>query len=227
MQVQLFHDPAAVRVTAEMKGGNLLVCVLWVKRETTCDEDNYRVRGGDGWRERERDEISVEVTVALPQGVKVDASTVNGGLDIDGATAAVQARTVNGSITARSTGGPVQAKTVNGGIRVRAGALGDGDLAYETVNGGITVELPAATDARIEARTVNGGIESEFPVTVQGSLRRNRLSGHKDASARPGGRARQRGADRRGSARSSSRRWCRAGSCGPRRPDRARPEIGG
>ncbi len=171
-------DPKDVTITAEKTTkGDILVCAIWEGRSTRCDEDGYRSHGRNSmWRDR--DDVSVEFTIMLPNGVKLDATTVNGALGIEGATAAVRARAVNGSIEAASTSGPVNAKTVNGGIRVNAGSIGEGPVEYETVNGSITLELPESLNANIEMRTVNGSITSEdFPITVQGRIDRRRLEG--------------------------------------------------
>ena len=171
-------DPKDVKITAaKTANGDILVCAIWEGRNTRCDEDGYSSQGGDRfWRDR--NDVSVKFTILLPKGVKLDASTVNGGLGIAGATAAVKARTVNGGIEAASTSGPVSAKTVNGGIRVRAGSIGAGPVEYETVNGSISLDLPEGLNANIEMRTVNGSITSEdFPITVQGRIDRRRLEG--------------------------------------------------
>ncbi|MHB1097014.1 MAG: DUF4097 family beta strand repeat-containing protein [Gemmatimonadaceae bacterium] len=171
-------DPKDVKITAaKTANGDILVCAIWEGRNTRCDEDGYSAQGGDRfWRDR--NDVSVKFTILLPKGVKLDASTVNGGLGIAGATAAVKARTVNGGIDAASTSGPVSAKTVNGGIRVRAGSIGTGPVEYETVNGSISLDLPEGLNANIEMRTVNGSITSEdFPITVQGRIDRRRLEG--------------------------------------------------
>lgn len=171
-------DPTDVKITAaKTANGDILVCAVWEGRNTRCDEDGYSSQGGDRfWRDR--NDVSVKFTVLLPKGVRLDASTVNGGLGIAGATATVRARTVNGSIDAASTSGPVSAKTVNGGIRVRAGSIGTGPVEYETVNGSISLELPEGLNADIEMRTVNGSITSEdFPITLLGRIDRRRLEG--------------------------------------------------
>lgn len=171
-------DPKDVKITASKTArGDILVCAIWEGRNTRCDEDGYLSSGGDRfWRDR--NDVSVEFTILLPSGVKLDASTVNGALGVAGATAAVKARTVNGSIDAASTSGPVSAKTVNGGIRVRAGSIGAGPVEYETVNGSIALDLPDGLNADISMRTVNGSITSEdFPITVQGRIDRRHLDG--------------------------------------------------
>jgi len=145
---------------------DILICAIWTEN-TTCDEEGYRTRG-NSWNRRS--EVSVEFTVRLPDGVKLVSSSVNGGIQIEGATSEVEASTVNGSITASSTGGPVRASTVNGGIEVRMRELGSGELEFETVNGSIEVELPADVNAELDMRTVNGRVSSDFPLTISGRI---------------------------------------------------------
>ena len=164
-------DPKDVRITVTQVGsgkGDLLVCALW-NDNATCDEDGYHSHR-DGWRNDHHDDVSVEFTVRLPAGVRVDASTVNGLVDVDGATSDVVAHTVNGEVNARSLSGSVSAKTVNGSINVRAAKLDGSRTEYSTVNGSITVELPSGVNADVDMRTVNGRVSSDFPLTVEGSI---------------------------------------------------------
>lgn len=174
-------DPKDVKITAAKTArGDILICAIWEGRATRCDEDGYSSHGSDSWwrGDRNHNDVSVEFTVLLPKGVKLTASTVNGALSIEGATAAVSAHTVNGSIEAASTSGPVRAKTVNGSVRVRTGAVGPDDVSYETVNGSVTLEIPEGVNADLDMRTVNGSVVSEdFPITIQGRIDRRRIEG--------------------------------------------------
>ena len=170
-------NPDEVRVELQrVGGGDVLVCALW--RDGTCSETSYRGRrGGDGFwnRDRDDDDVSVEFTVRVPEGVRLDLHSVNGGLEVEGATAEVRAQTTNGQIRAASLGGPVSARTVNGSITVRMGAMGREDIRFETVNGSITVEAPGELDADLTFSTVNGTIESDYPLTVRGRIDRRRI----------------------------------------------------
>lgn len=172
-------NPEDVTINVRQSGsgrGDLVVCALWKNRDS-CDEDGYH-GGSSNWSFwNNNNDVSVEITVRLPEGVRLDASTVNGGLTIDGATTDVVARTTNGSIDARSLGGPVSAKTVNGSINVRAGSLESGRTEYTTTNGSITVELPARVDADLDMHTTNGRVTSDFPVTIEGSFSAKRIRG--------------------------------------------------
>jgi hypothetical protein len=170
-------DPEDVKITVRQAGtggGDVIVCALWNDR-STCDEDGYHSRSDGWWRNNDQNGVQVEFVVRLPAGVKVDASTVNGGVEIEGATSNVVAHTVNGSIDARSTGGSVTAHTTNGDVMVSSARLDGDHTEFSTVNGTITVSLPASVNADVEMHTVNGRLSSDFPLTVEGSFSPRRL----------------------------------------------------
>lgn len=168
-------DASVVRIEAKQvaSGDDVIICAMWDERGS-CDEDGYRSgRRNNSWNSDDDDSrnVSVEFRVRLPAGVKLAASSVNGRIDISGATSEVRANSVNGGIRATSTGGPVRASTVNGGIDVQMGTLaGNESLEYTTVNGSVKVRLPQNVNADIEMSTVNGGFESDFPLTLQGRM---------------------------------------------------------
>lgn len=165
-------NPDDVKITVTQVGsnkGDVVICALW-KGQSSCDEDGYhgrRDRDDDGWWGNKND-VSVEFRVTLPAGVNVEATSVNGSVDVDGATAEVLARSVNGQVSANSTG-QVSASTVNGGLRVRTGAISS-RTNYTSVNGSITLDIPAETNADLEMRTVNGSLDSDFPLQIQGRI---------------------------------------------------------
>lgn len=176
-------DPADVTVEVKQVGsggGDILVCAIWRDMTEDCDEQGYRTRDNrnrrDRWDRENNDDVSLDITVRVPEGVKVDVSSINGGLEITGATAEVEAHTVNGGIDARSSGGPVNASTVNGEIDVRMGAIGTGNLDFSTTNGSITVTVPDGLNADITMRTVNGSVGSDFPMTVNGRISPRRIA---------------------------------------------------
>lgn len=167
-------DPEDVRIEVIRDGANYTICALWGD-QSRCDADGYRhERHRHG---SDRNDVNVEFTVRLPRGVRLLAQTVNGGVDVRGATSEVTARTVNGGIDAVSAGGPVAASTVNGNVNVRMGSLpGTESLEFSTVNGSITVQVPAALNARLDISTVNGRISTDFPITVSGRISPRRLT---------------------------------------------------
>jgi hypothetical protein len=171
-------NPEDVKITVQQVGagkGDVLVCALW-RDGDRCDEDGYH-SSHRGWGDGDHNDTSVEFTVKLPAGVRMDGSTVNGAVDIDGATSSVVARTVNGGVSARSTGGPVSAETVNGSINVRTASLGGDRTDYKTVNGSITVDIAEGSNVDLDMSTVNGNVSSDFPITIEGNISRKHIRG--------------------------------------------------
>ena len=169
-------DPDDVRIEARMTGsgsGDVLICALWFER-ATCDENGYRGHSDRDRRDRDND-VSVHFVVTVPAHARVDASTVNGGLTVEGTRGDIRASTVNGSVEARSTAGRVEASTVNGSITVRTTVSGASGVEYSTVNGAITIELPASAAADVDLSTVNGRISSDFAMTLEGSINPRRV----------------------------------------------------
>lgn len=172
-------DPEDVRIEVTRAGsgdGDVIVCAVWRDHTDRCDERGYRTLDRNRGRWDRDDDVNVEFTVRLPQGVRLDASSVNGRLDITGATSEVEAHTVNGGIRAESAGGPVRAGTVNGDIDVRMATVGTSDLSFETVNGSIDVTVPEGLNATISMRTVNGSVGSDFPMTLNGRINPRRIT---------------------------------------------------
>src|SRR5207245_918972 len=123
-------DPQSVQLIPVLTERGLTVCALWDARERRCNEGgDYHISGV------KKNDVAVRFTVQLPRNVPVDASTVNGGLQIDGVSAPVQAATVNGRIAVNTSTGPVTATTINGSIEANMQALTSGDVRLTTVNG--------------------------------------------------------------------------------------------
>lgn len=179
-------DPDVVRIEQRsLSNDEVVICAMW-HEESRCEEDGIRTPRRNTRQGSRNNDVSVNFTVRVPEGVRVDLNTVNGALDVNGVTTEVIASTVNGAINARSAGGPVRARTVNGSIDVSMGSTGSAnELDYRTVNGSIRIQLPASFGAQLELSTVNGRINTDFPVTISGSLSPRRLRGTVgDGSAR-------------------------------------------
>jgi hypothetical protein len=120
----------------------------------------------------------VNYHITLPRHARLDVTTVNGRVSIEGVSGQVKASTVNGGVEIADVSGEVRASTVNGSIKTRFHAAdADGHHQFETTNGSVTVTLPADVSGRFEARTVNGSISTDFPLEVEGRLFKKRLEG--------------------------------------------------
>ena len=163
-------DPKDVRFAVVKDGDNITICALWGD-ESTCDASgaHYQHHRHGDWGDH--NDVNVKFTVRLPKGIKVDVNTVNGSLDVSGATSQVEAETVNGRVEVTTGGGPVNAETVNGSIRVSmASAPGANDLRFKTVNGSIDVTVPSSFAGDLDMETVNGSLTSDFPLTISGRV---------------------------------------------------------
>jgi hypothetical protein len=155
-------DPADVRIVVEPSSNGVTVCALW------SDEKDCSDHGSRNYHGNRHNDVSVRFTVHIAKGVKVDLNTVNGSVDVRGATAAVDAETVNGRVEVATLGGPVTVRTVNGNVRATIEHLINSaePLELSTVNGSVQLDAPADLNAVVDAETTNGGIESDFPVTI-------------------------------------------------------------
>ena len=162
-------------VTAESEQG-ITVCAVWpgTSGDAACGPDGHyttepKLRGND---------VAVVFTVRLPRGVKVDASTINGDVEVRGASAPIGVGTVNGDVTVETSGGPVRAVTVNGDAQATIrGFAGPGDVNITTVHGDATLDLPDQVDAVLDGHTVTGDIASDYPLTIAGKFASHDLSG--------------------------------------------------
>lgn len=167
-------DEASVRIEVIEHSGGVTICALY-PTPRRADREN-ECRPGGGRNSVNDNDVQVDFTVRVPQGVRLDATTVNGAVDIDGLRSDVEASTVNGNLRVRTTGS-ARASTVNGDLSVLMGTAPTRDAKYSTVNGSIELGLPAEANVDIEASTVNGSIDSDFDVTVRGRFNSRSMEG--------------------------------------------------
>ena len=151
-------DPSQVEIKVVEHGGGVTICAVYPTPAGAAGPNECLPGSGGHMNTRDND-VKVEFTVRVPEGVRFVGRTVNGGVTV-ASSGLARAQTVNGSITA-----------------TMGRADWTGSLDLKTVNGSITVELPSSVSARVEAKTVNGGIESDFPLTVTGRFGPRRVSG--------------------------------------------------
>lgn len=173
-----------VRFEVKRDGRNVTVCGIWERTER-CDAEGYESYS----RRNDNDLEEVDLTVDLPKGVKLVATTGNGEVSVRNAGAEVQARSGNGEVTVRGADGRVSASSGNGDITVD-GAAGDvkarsgngsihvttarGPVEAHTGNGQIEVEMAALTgDDDMEFTTGNGSISVAFPENLSARIEAN------------------------------------------------------
>jgi len=159
-------DSSMVHILVEPGNNGATICALWDEEKSCGDHGDHNYHGN------RHNDVSVQFTVHVAKGVKVDLNTVNGSVDVSGATANVDAETVNGRVEVATLGGPVSARTVNGNVHATIEHLTKSaePLELETVNGSVQLEAPADLSADVDAETTNGGIQSDFPLTISSGM---------------------------------------------------------
>lgn len=149
-----------ITIEATPSASGMTICVVYPRRHggrTRCD-----ARGMHG-DPIDIDDASVDFTIHVPDGVRLEAEQVNGSIEASDLGGDVEAASVNGTIRIE-TRGLAQASTVNGSIYA---SMGRGSwsraIHFSTVNGSIRLTLPRDVDADVSAASVNGSFRSDFP----------------------------------------------------------------
>jgi len=122
---------------------------------------------------RKHNRGSVSYTIRLPAQSRVEVTTANGAITIEGIHGSVRAESTNGSLKIDDIAGNIEASTTNGSIRARYTQAGDGRHRFTTTNGSVRIYLPSDAGGNFEAETVNGGIDVDFPLELTRSGRRH------------------------------------------------------
>lgn len=140
---------------------------------------------------------SIKVDVTVPQNTRVQLTTSDGSIKLNGTRAGAVLTTSDGSINVADFEGDLKARTSDGSIDVngrftglnlttsdgqitaeaRTGSKISGSWSAQTSDGSIHLRLPGDLAFNLDAWTSDGGINSDLPVTVEGSQSQNRLRG--------------------------------------------------
>jgi len=91
---------------------------------------------------------------------RVDASTTNGSVHLEGSNGDAELDSTNGKISAGPVEGDLHASTTNGSIEIKGAA---GDVQASTTNGAISLEVKRGTGFRLNASTTNGRVSVDLP----------------------------------------------------------------
>jgi len=169
----------------ENDANGVTLCSVWRGR-SACD------RGRDGW-DWDEGPPSSRLTVLLPKGVRLRASTGNGDVSVEKASndldistgngdvrismtaGRVNVATGNGELDVSGATGPVQASTGNGRVYVTTSS---GPVEASTGNGEIEVTMKALSSASdMQFNTGNGSISVALPSSFNGEIDANTGNG--------------------------------------------------
>ena len=168
-------DPKEVEIRVVEHSGGVTICSVYPSGDASRPND---CQPGENWHSNTRNnDVNVEFTVRVPQGVRFRGATVNGNVETGALGGDVEATTVNGNIRITAAG-IARATTVNGSITASLGSNNwTSPLEFKTVNGSITLDLPASASAELRAETLNGDISSDFQLNSLSRVGRKHLSG--------------------------------------------------
>lgn len=172
------------RFEIKRDGNNVTICAITEYTER-CDARGYSSHSSRG----DRNVLRSDLTVSLPRGLKLLASTGNGDVDIRGAGEEVAASSGNGEINVAGARGRVSASSGNGEIRVESAegdvdvSSGNGDIFVTTTqgpvsantgNGSIDVTMRSLTGSEsMDFNTGNGTITVAFPANLSARIQAN------------------------------------------------------
>jgi hypothetical protein len=162
-------DPAEVNIQVVQYVGGVVICAMYPdgngKPPNVCNPP-----GMDNYVSANNNDVQVEFTVEVPQGVKLSANAVNGDIDATSLTGDVEAHTVIGNVTV-STTGAVQATTLKGKVTVEMGTVNwKGVHMIDSSQGDVDVTIPANANVSVRASAFRGTIMTDFPLTISPSV---------------------------------------------------------
>lgn len=172
-----YYNEVTIEVVETSRG--IVICSIHRNADQECTDEGLRTHNDRrrGWRDRDFDDVSIDIHVKLPKNLEVDARSVSGDVSVVGAEGDVRAGSVSGDVemdALRATS--VRASSVSGNVSVRVLALtGQGPLKFTSVSGNVTAELPKNLDADVTMRSVSGSLDSDFPLTLRGRMSRHGL----------------------------------------------------
>ena len=162
---------------------------MWVRDDGTFGSDDYRGRGdghrvtigtrGDGFEAQANLAIVVppgkSVSVNLGVG-RIEASNINGNLDLDGASADITAHGIHGSLNLDTGSGNVTATDVEGDLNIDTGS-GDvrvtgahsGSISIDTGSGDVTGSTLQGTSINIDTGSGNvdlSGTQANWDIDI-------------------------------------------------------------
>ncbi|MBW3564201.1 MAG: hypothetical protein KY459_05710 [Acidobacteria bacterium] len=190
---------ASIRVAAEIKAiggrrssasGVLAEWPLVIERKGSALEVlvDAPMRCSDrGWRcshdsdDRDRGRAEYAFTIEVPDGITVEARTIEGDVDLRGTVDEFILRNVNGGVFFEGDARGGSASTVNGPVAGRFRTTPTVDSKYSSVNDEIDLYFPPALDALFAISTLNGEILTDFDwqATSVAEMERTRREGTK------------------------------------------------
>ena len=161
-------DPVSVSVKVVPYDGGVVICAVYPDADSS-QPNTCNPPGMDNYLSASNNDVQVEFTVKVPQGVLFTAHTLHGDVQATSLTAQVDVRTLIGDITI-STSRSAQASTLHGSIGAIIGTtLWTGVQSFDAGLGNLDLQIPADANTDVRATAFRGAIVSDFPLAVTSS----------------------------------------------------------
>ena len=108
--------------------------------------------------------IKLDYTVKIPNNMNIKVATVNSGeVIVKDVYGTLNASNVNGPINIVNAKGITNAHTVNGNLTASYLAIPPDASSYKTINGKVEVVYPSALSADMQLKSMNGQFYTDFP----------------------------------------------------------------
>jgi DUF4097 and DUF4098 domain-containing protein YvlB len=140
-----------VKIITRRTSGGVSVCVQYPGEDSNCS--------GNSHHSGNNNDTQVDFDIHVPRGVNVEATTVNGAVDVR-SDALASGTAVNGNVRVDAND-VSSATTVNGSVNVRVhDAHSAVPMRVTTVNGSMTCAFPASAGLHVRAHVLNGSISA-------------------------------------------------------------------
>ena len=112
--------------------------------------------------------VRQHVILAVPAGVQLSVSGVNGPVEVGDIDGPVDVHGVNGRVNIGRAIEHSSISGINGSITISLTSLSEQGMHVSGVNGGVNIGLADGINADLEVSSINGGVSSDLPMTVQG-----------------------------------------------------------
>jgi putative adhesin len=111
---------------------------------------------------------TIELSLKIPQNVKLKLSTVNNGdIEVENVQGELEINNVNGGIKCIGISGSVVASSVNGNVITTFNAVDDkAPMAFTTLNGNVDVSFPATAKSNVKLKSERGEIYTDFDIDI-------------------------------------------------------------
>jgi DUF4097 and DUF4098 domain-containing protein YvlB len=176
-----------ITVTGGDRDSVLIDAEIYVvgKKQEVCDklagevEIEVKEHGGElsisaDYPKKHGYDISISFTLAVPTAVGLEASSVNGALNVTNLAGGAELSAINGQVTVREVAGAIDASTINGLI-----SLSDvtGEVEASTINGAVNCVNTAVCPAGVDFNSINGPLQLTLPSSPDAGIEAETMSG--------------------------------------------------